>query len=297
MRYIVVAFFLLSISSFWSCRPEPLEIDIPIQEPQVVVFSQIIPGEFMTISLTKTISALDFNEEEGDSLNQNLLNNLLETGATVTISYRDITDTLFEIPSNTTGMGTGVYVSLQTPQYINEEYTLNVTTKEGKKLSSKSLMLPLVEFEEVTPIIKRTSDDTLVTVNFKIVDLPEDNWYMLNFYTNGDGGQQGIDLNSFFNSGSNVLKKTELLDDILFNGTTYEGTVELPNVSPTDSLVVTLSNINETYYRFLDIRKTSSNFFTELTKEPISSPTNIEGGLGFFNTHFPDLKFYDLNEY
>lgn len=297
MKYIFGAFSLLFIFSLGSCRPEPLEIDIPLQEPQTVVFSQVIPGEFMTIALTKSISALDFSEEEGDSLNQDLLNSLLETEATVTISYRDVTDTLFEIPSNSSSMGTGVYVSLQTPQYINEEYTLNVTTKDGRKLSSKSMMLPMVEFAEVTPIIKKTAEDTLVTVNFKFEDLPENNWYMLNFYTNGGGEEDGIDLNSFFSSGSNVLKKTELLNDISFNGTTYEGTVELPDIAPTDSLVVTLSNINETYYQFLDIRKTSSNFFTELTKEPVTSPTNIEGGLGFFNTHFPDIKFYDLNDY
>lgn len=296
MRYIVIAFFILSVSSFFGCRPEPLRIELEPFENQVVVFSQIIPGEFMTVLLTKTISALDFSEEEGDTVNQDFLNDLLETEATVTVSYRDVVDTLFEIPANN-GMGTGVYASIQTPQYINEEYELKVVTKDGQNLSAKSIMLPLVEFDEVLPNIELTTDDTLVTVDFKIIDLPEDNWYMLNFYTNGDDNQQGVDLNSFFNSGSNLLKKTELISDITFEGNIYEGTVELPNVSPTDSLVVTISNINETYYKFLEARKTSSNFFTEITKEPISAPTNIVGGLGFFNTHFPDLEFFDLNDF
>lgn len=296
MRYIVIAFFILSVSSFFGCRPEPLTIEIEPLEPQVVVFSQIVPGEFMTVLLTKTISALDFSEDEGDTLNQGLLNSLLETEAMVTVSYRDVVDTLFEIPS-TTGMGTGVYASIETPQYINEEYELKVVTKDGQTLSAKSLMLPLVEFDQVLPNIERTADDTLVTIDFKITDLPEDNWYMLNFYTNGDDNQQGVDLNSFFNSGSNLLKKTELISDATFEGNVYEGSVELPDVSPTDSLVVTISNINETYYQFLEARKTSSNFFTEITKEPISAPTNVDGGLGFFNTHFPDLEFFDLNNF
>lgn len=296
MRYIVVAFFLFSISSFFGCRPEPLTIELEPFEDQVVVFSQVIPGEFMTILLTRTISALDFSEEEGDSVNQDFLNSLLETGAEVTISYRDVIDTLFEIPSGL-GMGTGVYISVETPQYINEEYELKVVTQAGKTLTANSVMLPLVEFDEVLPNIERTADDTLVTVDFKITDLPGDNWYMLNFYTNGDGNQQGVDLNSFFNSGSNILKKTELISDAAFEGNIYEGTVELPDVSPTDSMVVTISNINETYFKFLEVRKTSSNFFTEITKEPISAPTNVEGGLGFFNTHFPDLEFFDLNDF
>jgi len=296
MRYIVVAFFILSVSSFFSCRPEPLSIELEPFENQVVVFSQIIPGEFMTILLTKTISALDFSEEEGDSVNQGFLNSLLETEAMVTISYREVVDTLFEIPANN-GMGTGVYASVQTPQYINEEYELKVETKDGQTLSAKSIMLPLIEFDEVLPNIERTNEDTLVKVDFKFTDLPGDNWYMLNFYTKGNGNQQGVDLNSFFNSGSNLLKKTELISDAVMEGNIYEGTVELPDVSPTDSMVVTISNINETYFKFLEVRKTSSNFFTEITKEPISAPTNVEGGLGFFNTHFPDLEYFDLNDF
>lgn len=60
MKYIVSIFLLISIFNFWSCRPEPLDISIPELDPQVVVFSQVIPGAFMTVLLTKTISALDF---------------------------------------------------------------------------------------------------------------------------------------------------------------------------------------------------------------------------------------------
>ena len=295
MRYIVPIVFLLII--IWSCSPEPLEISLPPFESEVVVFSQVIPDEFMTVLLTKTIGALDFNEEEGDSLSQNILTDLLETDAIVSVSYRDITDTLFEVPSISGENGSGVYVSVQTPQYVNEEYTLKITTKTGEQLSAKSLMLPKVPFAEVTPVIQRTIEDTLVTIEYTITDLPEDNWYMLNFYTNGDGSQGGIDINSFFKSGSNDLKRTELLDDDLFDGDTFEGIVELPNVSETDSLVVTLSNINEQYFKFLEAREASGTLFTELTKEPISSPTNVEGWIGFFNTHFPDIQFYDLNEF
>lgn len=41
----------------------------------------------------------------------------------------------------------------------------------------------------------------------------------------------------------------------------------------------------------------TSFLLTQITKEPLSLPTNVEGGLGFFNTHFPDLHFFDLNEF
>ena len=77
----------------------------------------------------------------------------------------------------------------------------------------------------------------------------------------------------------------------------YQDTVSLESVLPTDSLVMTLSNINEDYFNFLSLRKRSQNLFTEIVNEPINYPTNVENGLGFFNTHFPDIYFFDLNEY
>lgn len=290
MKYIVHLIGIVILSFFYACTPESLEIEIPELPPQIVVFSQVIPGEVMTVSLTRTLGALDFSEEEGDTLNNNIVNNLLVTNAEVTVSYRDVTDTLFEI-------GAGVYASITTPQYTNELYTLKVVTDDGETITASSEMLPIVPFKSITPEVVRSMDDTLVAINFEIEDAPETNWYMINFYKPSDENNNGIDLNDFFGSGSNVLIKTELISDVAFDGDTFEGTIELPSVSTTDSLLVTLSNINEDYYRFLEIRATSDNFFTELTKEPTPTPTNVIGGLGFFNTHFPDLHFYDLNEY
>lgn len=294
MNYLFNIITIILLFALSSCRPDPIEIKIDPIEPEVVVFSQVIPSSIMTVALTKTIAALNFNEEEGDTVSQNMINQLLVSDARVSIAYRDVVDTLFAVTS-------GLYASVLTPQYANETYTLKIETTDGKTLTSSSKMLPLVEFTSVTPIIERTDKDTTITIEYQFADLPEDNWYMLNFYTpsveNATAGNTGLDLNSFFNNDDNILKKTALLTDEAFATNTIEGTIVLENVNPTDSLVVTLSNINEDYYHFLEARQNASNFFTELTKEPISYPTNIKGGLGFFNTHFPDIHFYDLGDY
>ncbi len=292
MKYTSVVFSIVLFSLVSGCRPKPLEIEIPPIEAQTVVFSQVIPDNLMTIALTKTIDALKFNEEQGDEVSQGLIDQLLVSDAEVTIAYRDVIDTLWATTP-------GLYISIQTPQYVNEDYTLKVKTKEGQILTSTSKMLPKVDFTNVTPLIKRTEKDTIVSVKYTITDLPGKNWYMLNFYTprldNSSG--TGLDLNSFFGDKENVLKKTELVSDEIFESNTFDGEVFLDNVFPSDSLVVTLSNINEAYYNFLEVRKSAGNFFTELTKEPINSPSNIDGGLGFFNTHFPDIQFFDLNDF
>lgn len=292
MKYLLYIILAIAIISFASCIPEPLEVEIEDLDPQVVVFSQVIPYNFMTIVLTQTIAALDFSQDEGDTVSQNFLENFLVSDAEITVSYRDVVDTLYPVSD-------GLYISAQTPQYINENYSLKIVTEDGEILTSESIMLPLVEFTEVTPVIERTEEDTIISVQYEITDLQERNWYVLNFYTQGvesDSGT-GLDLNSFFDEEDNVLKATELISDEIIVDGLYKGEVILEDILVTDSLVVTLSNISEDYYKFLEVRKSAGSFFTELTKEPISSPTNINGGLGFFNTHYPDVHFFDLNDF
>lgn len=289
MKSIHLIFFPLFFLT--ACRPEPLEIEIPQAEPQAVVFSQVFPDQFLSLVLTNTLDALDFSEEEGDSLNQDILSDLFLSGAYVTISYRDQLDPLIEVSP-------GVYLSIETPQYLNETYTLDILTPAGQRLSAKSQILPQASFASIQPQVNRRATDTLVTVDFKINDLPGDNWYLLHFYTNRwENADDASGLDSLFESDGNFWKKTELIEDQFFAEGMIEGTIELPNVHHTDSLFVTLSNVSEAYYRFLEVRKNAENLFTELTREPVNSPSNIEGGLGFFNMHFPVLESFDLQEF
>lgn len=290
MKYTTLLYLALFALLLNACQPDPLAIDLPEAPAQVVVFSQIIPSETMTVSLTRTLGALQFSESEGDSLSQNLLNNLLVTDALVTVSYKEVTDTLFEV-------GAGLYTSLSTAQFVNETYTLKVVTAEGESLRATNKLLPVVFFKSIQPEIERDSTGGQVKIAFEIADIPEKNWYMINFYKIKEKDLFEIDANSFLSTGSNVLVKTELLDDAAITDGLFKGTIELPSVSPSDTLVMSLSNISESYYQFLQVRENSENFLTQITKEPLSLPTNVEGGLGFFNTHFPDLQFFDLNEY
>ena len=290
-KFKIFIFLFAFISIFQSCTPEPLEIILDPVESQVVVFSQVIPNTVMTVLLTNTLDALDFSEEEGDTLTNNVVDQFLVSDAKVSISYAGQTDSLFEVAD-------GFYLSFAPSTLENVEYTLRIVTKEGAELEARSLMLPLVELEIAEPIIERMPDDTVVNMAFAINDPPGDNWYMLNFYTKkSEEDTTDLDINTFFTNGSNVEVATILISDEEFENMMYQDTLSLESVLPTDSLVMTLSNINEDYYNFLSLRKRSQNLFTELVNEPINYPTNVENGLGFFNTHFPDIHFFDLNEY
>ena len=289
MKNIFVPLAFLSAVIFFACRPEPLVISLPDEPQQVVVFSQLIPGQVITVLLTKTISSLEFSEEEGDSLTSDIVDSLLVDSAFVTVTFEGRTEELFRLAP-------GVYTSINTPQQPGVEYLLEIITREGDTLSSVSTMLEQVSFQNVTPIIRR-GEDTLVTLAYDFIDPPGDNWYMLNYYRRARVDTTNFSLDNILSSQTGIATRTILLTDKIFSNNNPSDTIEMFDVRPTDSIVVTLSNINEQYHRFLDLRRRSGNFLSSITSEPISYPTNIEGGLGFFNTHFPDVHVFDLNEY
>lgn len=287
----IFALILLAATIFTACRPEPIKIKIDPLEPEVVVFSQLIPDRIMTVVLTKSFGALEFSEDNGQQVDSNLIDRLLVEKANVRISFKGSTYQLDEVAP-------GVYASVEILQYPYETYKLDISTKSGKKLTSTTTMLPKIHFDSITPVIERNVTDTLVTVKYKFTDFPEKNWYMINFYKQTPIDSTGLNLNNYFGSGASSLNYTYLIDDaILKNGQTIEGVIELKEFLPTDSMAVSFANISEKYFNYLEGRKKAGTLFTELTKEPIHSPTNIEGGRGFFNTHFPSIRSYDLNNY
>jgi hypothetical protein len=64
-----------------------------------------------------------------------------------------------------------------------------------------------------------------------------------------------------------------------------------------DTIGVSVSNISQGYYEFLDLYGRAGSPLTQITGEPIDYPTNVTNGYGYFTTHVPDLHVFDLNEY
>jgi hypothetical protein len=279
---IFSAFFGLFLTS---CIPKPIPIELGTAETKLVVSSQVIPNATMIVTLSKSFGVLSFSEENGDTTGQELLDQLLVDSAIITISYSGFTDTLYPIPS-----APGLYASIGTPSLINTDYTLNIYDPElNQTVWSTAEMLEQVQFDSVTAIIDSTALFTYTDVTFSFQDLSGENYYMVNFYSeSNDSVQSG----SPFQAGQNIPTETVLLHDQTFSGT-YSDTHRLWEWEE-DSLFVSISNISQEYFEYLTLRQKSGNFFTDLVKEPINYPSNIEGGYGYFTTHFPDVKLVTL---
>lgn len=278
--------FILSL--FSACRPEPLNIDIPQLEPKIVVASQIVPPDALLISLSKSFSALTDIEDDstGEALNQ-----LLIRGASVSLEYDGNQDSLIEVEN-------GFYLALGIDALEGRTYRLTIKDTSGLEATAQATFMPSMNFDSIVPSITR-AEDTLVEIGYSLRDLPGDNWYMVNFYSNRGDEDSTFNVGSILGGGNvNGFLGTDLIsDDEFAPDGTYRSSATFFGLQDTNVIAVSVSNISEEYYNYLVLRERAGNIFSQIVSEPINYPTNVEGGLGFFTLHFPSFEFFDLNDY
>jgi hypothetical protein len=273
----VLSLFLLA-----SCRPKPIKINVESAPEKLVIYTQLIPDKSIIVSLTHTFSALEGVTEAN-------IESLLVSGAQVQVKFNGETFDFQEITP-------GIYISYNEAYQYNQEYELTITSG-SEVVTAKTMMLPKVDFTTCLPQVDKFPTDTNVYVNVAFSDIPNvNNWYLINVYRK-TGTFNPLDGLNFFQTGNNSSLTTLLVSDKEFNGT-YEKKVALENLFHNDSIAVTVSNINEKYFDYLKARSAGGgNVFTQLNLEPISYPTNVVNGYGFFNAHFPDIKLFDLGQF
>lgn len=264
-----------------SCLPDPIPLSLEQAKPQIVVSTQIVPDEGLVVVLTKTFSALDFNE---DSDPEDVLAAIALDDATVVLSGPEQTDTL-------SMLGYGVYGGVSIPFKSGDTYRLDVTSKSLGKVTASTRVLPQVSFDSVrAEVYLNGFGDSLVQVTDVFEDPVGKNWYMLNV--------QRIKRPEIVDNILNPVMYTRLLDDTDFEGQIYG---EMFRAFPRtfgigDTVVVSLANISEDYYKFQDLRADNRFSFIEYLSEPVNYPTNVEGGRGFFNLYIPDVRIFVLRE-
>ncbi len=290
--------FLLSLCLLVGCRPKPIDIDIQTGETKIVVASQIIPNKVMLVNLTKSFSALQGKDAKiEDSVNTEFLNQLLINDAIVVVTYLNRKDTLFKI-------NPGVYGSINILQYTYGNYYLEVKDREtNQSITATTQLIPKVVFDTVYPVVVKTAKDTVIKINFTLKDDPQTtNYYVINYVfkkkTTVKNPLTSIDINQVYARGKNtVSKQFELLDDNSF--TNYELTLskEIKDAKANDSIAVVLSHISKGYFEYLNAFKRSGALINQITSEPISYPTNVNNGYGYFNAYYPSVYYFNLKDY
>lgn len=285
MKNIFVFLSFALLMSACVLNPKPLDVDIPAGEQEPVIASYSLPPQELLVVFSRTFSAL---LAEGDSLNiedPNIANLILVDSGLVTLSYAGRTDQL-------TRLFPGIYASVNAEQIDNERYTLYAKDyKTGREVTAETVLLPAVPLDTT---IAMTSvglfSDTTYTFEARFRDpAGVTNYYLLTYTALNDfqSGQGGLN-NNLFNF--NGAKFSVFSDQNTGDGNPIKIVPEDYSGLRNDTLVVGLSNITQEYYDYLSAYKRSGGLFTQLVGEPVTLPSNVKGGYGYFAMIRPKLK-------
>lgn len=281
-KYLVVAALLMG------CVPEPLPLTLPQYEQKIVVGAQVIPDYLMVVGLTRSFTALSSAGNSGSG-DDDLFDQILVDSALVTITSSQGIDTLFSIAP-------GVYASLNELEQPGGLYTLEVYDYDiDERVTATTAMQRNIPLDTVFSSADYSGDTTMYA-HLEFTDpVDEDNFYLLTVFSQNPT-EAALDINFFFDNGSNNLEYQEIFTDRDSNGVNFKRMIAFPNLSKNDSVVVSLANVSEDYYAFLLARSRSGNLLSDITNEPINYPSNVNDGLGFFNAYYPSLRFLQLGE-
>jgi hypothetical protein len=261
-----------------ACLPDPLEVEeVPLPEEQVVIGSQLIPDQFIAISLSKNFTAL---EAGPDSDLDDLIADLLVSEVDLSISVEGKDYAMLELVS-------GIYGINELPQEPGTRYTLTFINPINQDSTiAETVALPNIGFSSLNPVLDYTEFDSLLRVQFSIEDPPGPNWYMVNAQSIGTS----IDISR--------RPFTQLYTDEGVDGEIIEDqfTVLFRDFTEEDTVLISLANISEEYFEFLELRDNQAFLLLDGLGEPVNYSTNVTNGLGFFNVHIPDIRIFLLND-
>ena len=281
-------FALLGVFILVGCVPEPLDIVIPQAETKMVIYTQALPDQALIVSISKSFSALalpndnevengkdSINTRANDSINAAFVNQFLVTSALVTINGPDYNDTLINL-------GNGFYVAPFFPFVPGNIYRLEAYDSiTGFFVSSVTTTLPILNFESISAERGKGEDSTSVKIKYKVDDIPGENYFLVNIYIDSIPQSDFFGFNSNSESSSFIFSDREYAENQIIreDDFLYERN--------TDTIIATLTNISRDYYNFLAARNRAGNSFLS---EPITYPSNVENGYGYFNLHFPSAR-------
>ena len=277
--------FGLVFLTLFACSPENLLINVKPAESQIVVASQLFPGDFMVVFLTRSFSALEGNE---DTLSADFLEKIIVDDALVTITYLDRIDTLEQIDDTP-----GIYLSDTTGDIAFSDIRLEVFDPlTNQTVAATTTALPQLLPDSIAYLEEIVDEDTSYQFYYSFFDPAEtNNWYIVNIFDPGRFANiVENDPLGLLGGGRDGNFHEAVISDQTIDENFYERTLNLQNPRKSDTLAFYFSNISEGYFRFLDARQRTGGIIASLTSEPVNLPTNVEGGLGYFNAQLPSIS-------
>jgi hypothetical protein len=276
----LITYCLLGFSLVISCSPEPLKLEqVNSIQPEIVVSSQILPNNLVVILLTKTVSHLEVSGQPDTKIP---IDKIAVDDAVVKIKANGKIYSLKRVDQ-------GRYETKEIPLKEGLTCELVVNSNTLGEITSTTVVQAPVKFDSVAARIYFNGyNNYWAEVKYAFNDPPEKNFYMLNVHS-AIKGELITDM-------VGPVTYTRLLEDEAFNGNEFSEMFHAVNKNfyDGDTVTISLTNVSPEYYRYVQLRMENNLEVVEIFSEPIHYPTNVVGGRGFFNLHFPDRRLLVL---
>ncbi|MBA4300922.1 MAG: DUF4249 domain-containing protein [Algoriphagus sp.] len=290
---------VLLLSVIWGCE-QFLEVELPGQEPRLVLNALIEPNDTIKVFLTKSRSILEGREYDGFEYVKGgkvFLKN--EAGAIFPFGFIDKSNPIESF----------AYYYLAGYDFKDNERYEILAESEGFKPISGEVQFPEpiaikeISYRNLGPVESFTSQD-LLEFTVKFDDLPGKNFYELKgrFY-----GPSTTQANSFY-SGDLYPRPVNpayqrdswtysglLFDDVLLSGKDSE--IVFRSTFPRDydlEVTINLSHVSESYYRYEETVGLQNYNRGDFLSQPVLVYTNIQNGMGILKARNTDTKILKI---
>lgn len=274
------------------CQPNEIDIAIPQTPKQMAVASTAITNADLFVTLGYSFNSLtDLGIDT--SANADKVLSILIDSAIVTLSSTNNVDTLAMVYA-------GIYGNDNMHLEPGAVYTLRCADfRNNKTITASTTYFPELPITSIQPLVTRKDGDTTVNLNIEFNKIAGDNmhYYMLSYtHLNPSTTPSPVNSKSFGFLNDKEIKNVDLFTD----ADAKNGVIKVSpylNSSSKDTLYAQLGQIEEGYYQYLTAYKRTGSFFNQLTGEPITLPTNIVTGYGYFCLYTAQRYVFDLNDY
>jgi len=267
MKNLIYFYPCAFVAFLFSCGGLEKEIDLelPIYESQIVVECYLEPGEPFVLLLTKSAAYFDPIPTE----NLEFVTKILEDSAVVSIQHKGA---IYELENQ-------IYFNQETRKLFNyynpelvpadfeNDFILNITSKDGREIMAKTRILPVVPIDSVVVEFNLERDSLARLLTYISEDPNVDNYYrrMLHVGSLDTIPDQDFTTNDDF-----------VDDDLIIFGSGYDFTEG-------DIVVSSIFHIDRDYYDFME----SIFFAIDANGNPFGQPaainSNVEGdAIGIF---------------
>ncbi|KEO73426.1 hypothetical protein EL17_13890 [Anditalea andensis] len=279
-----------------------LEVELPGQEPRMVLNALLEPSDSLTVFLTKSKGVLEGRASNGEF-------ELVE-GANVYLKDQEGRIYPLEYINRSSPYETNAYYYLSGHEFLAGQTYEIIAEKEGfptitseQKLPDR-IQLKSIDIINLGPVDGNGNNNELeITVKFD--DPPGSNFYEISgsFFASDTVIIEGIPyVNNYFLDPSLIpvnpvykkdylMRPVLLFSDNLFNGSVSEMVFRTTIPRNVEfQFTIKFSHISESYYRFYDTADLQRSNRGDILSQPVLVYNNINNGMGIFKSRNTDQK-------